>query len=54
MAPVAVDEKGPSVPTEQTLGDENNEITTTANGNVMDNGLQRGLKNRHLVCGHCE
>ncbi|KAF7542034.1 hypothetical protein G7054_g149 [Neopestalotiopsis clavispora] len=48
MAPVAVDEKGPSVPTEQTLGDESNEITTTANGNVMDNGLQRGLKNRHL------
>lgn len=43
-----VDEKGSSIPTEETLGNESNAITTAANGNVMDNGLQRGLKNRHL------
>ncbi|KAK6207076.1 Hexaprenyldihydroxybenzoate methyltransferase, mitochondrial [Pestalotiopsis sp. IQ-011] len=48
MAPVVVDEKGSSVPTEETLGNESNTVTTAANGNVMDNGLQRGLKNRHL------
>ncbi|KAI4604102.1 General amino acid permease [Pestalotiopsis sp. 9143b] len=48
MAPVVVDEKKSSVPTEETLGNESSVVTTAANGNVMDNGLQRGLKNRHL------
>ena len=27
----------------------NKPFTTAKNGNVIDNGLQRGLKNRHLV-----
>lgn len=28
---------------------EEGEITLASNGNVIDDGLQRGLKNRHLV-----
>ena len=28
---------------------ENKPFATAKNGNVIDNGLQRGLKNRHLV-----
>jgi yeast amino acid transporter len=28
---------------------ENKPFSVAKNGNVIDNGLQRGLKNRHLV-----
>ncbi|KAI0133648.1 amino acid permease [Xylariales sp. AK1849] len=48
MAPPleAADEKT-TPPTEEVLSD-GGELATAANGNVMDDGLQRGLKNRHL------
>ncbi|KAK9425176.1 putative Amino acid permease/ SLC12A domain-containing protein [Seiridium unicorne] len=48
MATARVDEKGASGPSEKAVSDGSNEVTTNVNGNVMDGGLQRGLKNRHL------
>lgn len=49
MASTVANEKGPSGPIEDAASDGSNEVATAANGNVMDGGLQRGLKNRHLV-----
>jgi hypothetical protein len=44
-----ISEKGAAGPAEETVSDGSEDVTKAANGNVMDGGLQRGLKNRHLV-----
>lgn len=49
MSYPTVNEKRSLGPTEEAASDEGNEVSTAANGNVLDGGLQRGLKNRHLV-----
>jgi amino acid permease len=41
IVPVTVDAGSPE--------NENKPFAVAKNGNVIDNGLQRGLKNRHLV-----
>lgn len=41
IVPVTIDAAPPE--------NENKPFATAKNGNVIDNGLQRGLKNRHLV-----
>ncbi|KAI1867287.1 uncharacterized protein JN550_007018 [Neoarthrinium moseri] len=42
------DEKTTSPPQEEAVSDGSTGPATASNGNVLDGGLQRGLKNRHL------
>lgn len=45
--PGVVDEKASSLPDD--VLPETSDVAHASNGNVIDDGLQRGLKNRHLV-----